>query len=169
MSLHKELLRQAKFLARKEPKKPIQASLRRSISAAYYALFHLLVDEATKLMLAGNVRGPLRDSLARTFQHSTMKETAKAITKNQIPHKLASVLDHQPVQQPLINVATAFVQLQAARHDADYNRAYRFTRREALDLADLAEQAFKDWHMVRGTLSADTFLTGLLVYNRMKG
>ena len=34
MSLHAELLKQAHFLARKEPKKPTQASLRRSVSAS---------------------------------------------------------------------------------------------------------------------------------------
>lgn len=169
MSLHAELLKQAHFLARKEPKKPTQASLRRSVSASYYALFHLLVDEATKLMLAGNVRSPLRDSLARAFRHSAMKHTAVAFARKSISPKLASGLDRQQVQQPLTDVATAFVQLQEARHDADYNRALRFTRREALDLADLAEQAFRDWRQVRGSLQADTFLTGLLVYRHMQG
>lgn len=168
MSLHSELLKQAHFLARKEPKKPTQASLRRSVSASYYALFHLLVDEATRLMLAGNVRGPLRDSLARAFHHSAMKQTAVAFTRRSIPPRLASGPDRE-VPQPLIDVATAFVQLQEARHDADYHRALRFTRREALDLADLAEQAFRDWRQVRGSLQADTFLTGLLAFRQMQG
>ena len=76
MSLHAELLKQAHFLAGKEPEKPIQTSLRRSFSASYYVLFHLLVDDATRLMLAGNVRRPLRDSLARAFRPSAMKQTA---------------------------------------------------------------------------------------------
>ena len=169
MSLHAELLKQAHFLARKEPKKPTQASLRRSVSASYYALFHLLVDDATRLMLAGNVRRPLRDSLARAFRHSAMKQTAVAFTRASIPPRLAAGPDRQPVQQELVDVATAFVQLQEARHDADYNRALRFTRREALDLADLADQAFRDWGRVRGSLQADTFLTGLLAYRQMQG
>lgn len=169
MSLHAELLKQAHFLARKEPRKPTQASLRRSVSASYYALFHLLVDEATRLMLAGSARGPLRDSLARAFRHSGMKKTAIAFAKRQVPPRLASGLGHQQVQQPLSDVATAFVQLQEARHDADYNRALRFTRRETLDLVDLADQAFRDWRHVRGSLPADTFLTGLLAYEQMQG
>jgi len=65
-------------------------------------------------------------------------------------------------------VATAFVQLQETRHDADYNRARRFTRREALDRANLARQAFRDWRQVRDSLQADTFLTGLLAYRHMQ-
>ena len=74
-------------------------------------------------MLAGNVRGPLRESLARAFSHSAMKQTAVAFTRRPIHPRLAFGLDRQKVQQPLIDVATAFVQLQEARHDADYNRA----------------------------------------------
>ena len=80
-----------------------------------------------------------------------------------------SGFNRQAVPQPLIDVASAFVQLQEARHDADYNRTLRFTRREALDLVDLAGQAFRDWDDVRGSLHADTFLTGLLAYRHMQG
>ena len=171
MSLHTELLKQARFLARKEPKKPTQASLRRSVSASYYALFHLLVDDATRLMLSGPGRAPLRDSLARAFDHYTMKQTAAAFTRDrdQIPPKLAVLLNGERVQQPLVIVANAFIELQEARHDADYNRALRFTRQETLDLVDQADQAFRDWSLVRGTLQADTFLTGLLAYRNMRG
>ena len=169
MSLQSELLKQAHFLARKEPKKPTQASLRRSVSASYYALFHLLVDDATKLMLAGNLRRPLRDSLARAFHHSVMKQTAVAFKRESVPPKLASGLAGQQVQQELVGVAAAFVQLQESRHDADYDRARRFTRREALDLVDLATRAFRDWGQVRGSLQADTFLTGLLAFRSMQG
>ena len=171
MSLHSDLLKQAYFLARKEPKKPIQASLRRSVSASYYALFHFLVDEATRLMLmTGNVRAPLRDSLARAFHHSTMKQTAADFAKRKsIPSKLAYGIGHTQVQQPLIDVASAFIQIQAARHNADYNRFIRFTRREVIDIADMTGQAFQDWRQVRGSLSADAFLTGLLVYKQMHG
>lgn len=39
MSLHADLLKQARHLATKERRRPSQASLRRAISAAYYALF----------------------------------------------------------------------------------------------------------------------------------
>ena len=169
MSLHAELLKQARFLARKEPKKPTQASLRRSVSASYYAVFHLLVDDATRLMLAGHGRALLRDSLARAFNHTAMKDAAAAFARNPIPPRLAALLNGEPVQQPLVEVAAAFVELQEARHDADYNRALRFTRQETLDLVEQAEQAFRDWNQVRGSLQADTFLTGLLAYRNMRG
>ena len=167
MSLHSELLKQARFLAKKERKKPTQASLRRSVSASYYALFHFLVDEATRLMLPGK-RGRLRDSLARAFHHSWMKEVAALYANQKIPRKLSSVFNGEPIPTELSNVADAFVTLYQARHDADYNRTRRFTRREAFDQADVTDRAFQDWKNVRGSLHADTFLTGLLAYRNMQ-
>ncbi len=65
VSLHSELLKQARFLARKEPKQPTQDSLRGSVSASWYALFHPLVDESNRLILSGRGRGPLRNGLGR--------------------------------------------------------------------------------------------------------
>jgi len=46
MAFADDLLEQAYHLARRERKNPTQASLRRAVSTAYYALFHLLIDEA---------------------------------------------------------------------------------------------------------------------------
>jgi len=40
------LLEQAHHLAKRERNRPRQASLRRAVSTAYYALFHLLISEA---------------------------------------------------------------------------------------------------------------------------
>jgi hypothetical protein len=52
MSLATDLLEQARHLLRRERRRPRQASLRRAISAAYYALFHLLIEEATGALVA---------------------------------------------------------------------------------------------------------------------
>ena len=46
MPIHAQLLEQAQLLATFEPRRPVQASVRRSISASYYAVFHFLVGEA---------------------------------------------------------------------------------------------------------------------------
>jgi uncharacterized protein (UPF0332 family) len=47
MALAEDLLDQAFLLLNKESKNPKQASLRRVVSTAYYALFHLLIQEAS--------------------------------------------------------------------------------------------------------------------------
>ena len=72
MAFAEDLLKQAFFLLNKEPKTPTQASLRRSVSTAYYALFHLLIHDAS----ANWTRPDTRDYLARAFDHKTMKEAS---------------------------------------------------------------------------------------------
>ena len=48
MSLATDLLDQASILSGLDPMEPKQASLRRAISAAYYSLFHLLIDDGAR-------------------------------------------------------------------------------------------------------------------------
>ena len=98
-----------------------------------------------------------------------MKQVAQQFSKNGVQPKLAPGLNDQPLQPELVRVASALVDLQEARHEADYDPAHRFTRRQALDLVGRAEQAFADWNRVRGSVQADTFLTGLLAYGNMRG
>ena len=68
----------------------------------------------------------------------------------------------------LVNVAATFVDLQQARHEADYNTAGRFSRRKVLDLVDRAEQAFVDWNRVRRSVQADTFPAGMLAFGNVR-
>jgi len=65
MAFGDDLLEQAQHLANRERKEPRQASLRRAVSTAYYALFHLLISEAT----LNWKRAEYRDALARVFEH----------------------------------------------------------------------------------------------------
>ena len=67
------LLEQAQHLANRERKRPRQASLRRAVSTAYYALFHLLVSEA----ILNWKRVDQRHLLARFFEHGKMKSDQK--------------------------------------------------------------------------------------------
>lgn len=77
MSLHDDLLKQAEQLAIADPRKPRQASLRRAVSAAYYALFHKLVDQGTVFLVSRRRRSALRACLARAFAHATMRQVAQ--------------------------------------------------------------------------------------------
>jgi uncharacterized protein (UPF0332 family) len=145
MSLHADLLAQADSLARLETGRPKQASLRRAISAAYYALFHLLVREAAGLFTGDRV---VRSHLSRMYTHTALRGVAESFRDEKLPGK------HQTpvkifVPPELKSVADAFVQLQKARHDADYDLAKTFTRMEALEMVDLARQAFQSWKTVR--------------------
>ena len=169
MSLHSDLLAQARHLAQKEPKRPRQASLRRAVSASYYAVFHMLIDEATRRMISGGGRAGLRRCLARAYTHGNMKKVAQQFAGGGVSSKLRPGLNGQPLQPELVAVAAAFVDLQQARHDADYDLTQRFTRREVLPLVNQADRAFADWRQIRKTVQADTFLAGLLAFGNMRG
>lgn len=173
MSLHSDLLAQARHLARRESKRPRQASLRRSVSASYYAVFHMLIDEATRRMMSGNSRKPLRRCLARGFSHRNMHRVAMQFAGQfaggGVSPKLRPGLNGLPLQPDLVALARTFVDLQQARHEADYDLARRFTRREALNLANRADRAMTAWRGLRKTAQADTFLTGLLAFGNLQG
>jgi hypothetical protein len=78
MAYANELLELAQELANLHPDYPHQPSLRRAVSTAYYALFHLLISEAT----ANWQRPELRAILGRVFDHGPMKQAAdKKVTE----------------------------------------------------------------------------------------
>jgi hypothetical protein len=114
--LHDELLDQARHLATREPKKPRQASLRRAISSAYYALFHLLLYEATHLLFPGTPVG-LRERASRAFSHGEAKSVCAEWAKGNGVDGLTT----DPIENGLQNVAAALVDLQELRHKADYD------------------------------------------------
>ena len=60
-------------------------------------------------------------------------------------------------------VATAFADLQEARHQADYDLSEVLTRVDVLQKLALARQAFADWQAIKGTPNAAVFLAALLL------
>lgn len=77
-----------------------------------------------------------------------------------------SLAAHHPGITPsrdLSQVASTFVDLQQARHDADYDLSLKLNRSEVLLRVREVERAFASWKSVRGTDEAKVFLTSLLV------
>lgn len=169
MSLYGDLLQQARLLATHEPRRPKQSSLRRAISTSYYAFFHLLVHEAVNLLVVGADRKPLRHALSRAFVHTQMKDVAQQFAGSNGPSpKVLPALNGTVLSPELISVAKAFVDVQQARHEADYDVSRDFTRKECLDLVGRVQLAFADWNKVRRTLPADVFLVALLAQKQMQ-
>lgn len=148
MPLAEDLLEQAERLARLERRKPKQASLRRAISTAYYALFHLLVAEAA----ANWKHRPHRAALGRSLDHGKMKT--------------ASLKAARSSNAGLRTVAKSFVELQERRHLADYDSALRLSRSDALRAVRVAEGAFQNWEAVRSQGIAKDYLLAFLIRER---
>jgi len=154
MPFANDLLEQARHLANREPKRPRQASLRRAVSTAYYALFHLL----TRAFVSHWRISRQRAALARGFKHETMKGTCSRMLQPQAFPDPAN-----PNVQRLRNVAQAFKELQQHRHDADYENSKKWTRTEVLSLIELAQTAFDEWQIIADEEIAQDFLLQLLV------
>lgn len=169
MSLHADLLEQARHLATKDPRRPTQASLRRSISASYYALFHCLVDDVTRTLMSRRDRDPLRQSISRAFRHSDMRTLSETIARGNAPRKLADAFSPGPVDPTLKSIAQGFWDLQEARHQADYNTYRSFSRREALYNYQLAKRAIDNWEQIGTTPQADAYRVGLLIIRLIQG
>jgi uncharacterized protein (UPF0332 family) len=156
MAFADDLLEQAQHLAKREPKRPRQASLRRAISTAYYALFHLLITEAVSNWKITAQR-PL---LARIFEHNRMRAASGRVASLPFLDQDPAIVTH------LRNVAAAFNQLYEDRHTADYDNATQWSRTEVLRQIGLVEEAFRSWRAIRDQGIANDFLLSLFVKER---
>ena len=111
MSLHTDLLKQTEFLAKKEPHRPLQASLRHAVSASYFALFHPLIEEGTRLVLSGRKRQSMRDCLDRAFRHAKMKTISRQFSSGGVSAKLGPGFHSKPVQSQPRSIAEIFCEL----------------------------------------------------------
>lgn len=139
----RKLLTIAKLLVGERRKgAPNQASLRRAVSTAYYALFHALVGMATDQLVGPSKRNtPRYTTVYRAFQHRVMREGCEAIDRPTLGAKASRALGVNVVQPDLRQVASAFVTLQQRRHWADYAPTGTLSRSDALDLVGQAELA----------------------------
>lgn len=159
MALPKDLLDQAVRLLSQEKKRPKQASLRRSVSTAYYALFHLLVSESVARMAPTSPKN-IGLQMQRAFEHSTMKRVCKSFSAGSLPDTIQH-LQSGRIEPELRKVAKIFVDLQEERHAADYDLVHTFTKQGATDNIGKATDAFTTWAIIRKFPNATLFLMAL--------
>jgi len=162
MSLAQDLMEQAEDLAKRERTRPRQASLRRAVSASYYALFHLL-NSASAATIAPNVTTEVNFRIRRWFDHGEMKKVCGRFLPAQLSEPLLGLLGTSASPQ-LQRVALAFIQLQDARHSADYDLGWWITRSDAFQYIGLASDAFEAWCEIEDTSEANIFILSLLLW-----
>lgn len=102
-----DLIETARGLTELSRRRPVQANLRRAVSTAYYAMFHCLASSAADLLIGRN-RSPSWHQVYRALEHG--------MARNACQHK--QVLEEFPLE--IQRFARKFVDLQQARHQADY-------------------------------------------------
>lgn len=145
-----ELLDLADHLAGRNqgPGKPRTIYLRRSISTAYYAVFHMLTQH-TAIRLLGPGWTTKHATVARWVTHTDLAALAEAANgrRNQA---LVAALD--PVDGRLADIAQNFLDLQDARHGADYDDFFPVSKATTLSYIDAARSAVES----AKTLHADS-------------
>ncbi len=153
MSFAQDLLEQAEHLIDWSGASPKQASLRRAVSTAYYALFHLLIDEAVNNWGVARHRG----RHARTLDNGAMKRVCDDYVKN-------FYSGGKPGSELLLkDVAETFSELQLKRHIADYDNSYTWTKADSQYWIRRASIAFTYWDTIRTQDEAQDFLLSLFL------
>ena len=163
--LPEHLLEQAKHLVRRERRRPRQASLRRAISTAYYALFHFLIVETVR-QIGPNLSEDNYNRAYRWFDHGAMKRVARAFSEDvvRIPNSKEVLI--QKNDAGLQFIAQHFADLQELRHLADYDPGAIFIRADVLAVTDRVSTAFLVWPTVKNSAEANALLLSFLLWDK---
>jgi hypothetical protein len=119
--------------------------MRRAASLAYYALFHSLSRAAAECLLP-NGKPNEQLHIARLFNHSEMKQACEWVAgrtgEARINQHLRPLVKRLKTTS-IAEVASAFCDLQEARHRADYDHLSPVSRPTAAGSVDDAEQSIK--------------------------
>ena len=133
--------------------------MRRAVTAAYYAVFHLLIFEATEHW----DNSALRTALGRAYDHGLMKTTSKRILdRREFPY----TNENPQVVGDLRDIAQGFIQLQEDRHFADYNLMKLLDPVDALRQVKTAEKILQTLAKIKTEHIFQEYLTLLLVKKR---
>lgn len=114
-----QLLDVARDLANLDARRPRQASLRRAVSTAYYALFHLLIQSAVKAQVGFGptvTHREIGETVTRWFTHARMAEVCGQFAGSSVQGRLGKAMPKGvqgvTVSMALQGVARAFRELQ---------------------------------------------------------
>ena len=136
MGLADEFLDDSKELAALSYANQRPSHMRRAISTAYCAVFHLFVEDFV-------VHWEFEDQrarLGRMFNHGSMRNAAYTPKKKNDP---------TPLEKELIDVITAFGQLQKDRQRADYDSGWKLVETDVRNSVTLAEDVFAKWRKIK--------------------
>jgi hypothetical protein len=126
-----ELLQIAADLAQRESGRPKQSSLRRSVSTAYYALFHALAELCADSM--ATYSGGDWDAYTLVYRSLDHNGAKKIFEKNR---------DGKLLGSDVVELGLIFTQLQAARIKADYVPSpFPFGRSDVSEFIEQARRA----------------------------
>jgi hypothetical protein len=148
-----DLLEDARDLAARGETEKRPSCMRRAVSTAYYAIFHLLVEDFVEHWEFEDQRA----RLARMFDRRKMRDARFSPQDKGNPTR---------TEAALVDVKTAFAQLQKDRNRADYDLAWNIVPTDVANAITLAEDTFAKWHSIRNEDIARHHLLSMFGANR---
>jgi hypothetical protein len=144
---------------------PTTVARRRAVSSAYYALFHGLIADAVRRAIGDDVaRQEDRHTVSRWYSHGDMRTVSQWVVRlargEAVPTGVATLLGDPPPD--LVELARAFIQLQEARHEADYDHAAQVDEDDAWAAIDTARAALARRPLLTGGRPYANYLALLL-------
>jgi hypothetical protein len=145
------------------------ALVRRSISTAYYALFHFLLEEATcRIVGESATLTRRRRVVARAFTHTGMRIALERVQKPVVAVPLQGYFGTPHTPAFARTIAQAFAHAQELRHEADYDLNAALSETDALLLLAEVETAVAEWQAARTNPDRD-FKAALCLLMLLKG
>lgn len=137
-----DLIEIAEFLATRDKLRPREASLRRAISTAYYALFNRLAELCADELVGWTKPWDVFSPIYRSLEHGYALKVLSERTAEK----------SHPLGRDVERLGAMFRELQAAREGADYSRepnpdplevqsGRRFSREQTIELVANAREA----------------------------
>jgi hypothetical protein len=121
---------------------PRQADIRRAISSAYYAVFHLTMTALADEFIGRSQRSSPRYALMyRSIDHRALKELCIEVSRPSPARRYAPYIPENGFGADIEAFASAATELLQKRHAADYDPVPRFVKPEALLAIDTARNA----------------------------
>lgn len=157
------LIEQAEFLRSAKPaSRPRQADLRRAISTAYYAVFHMVLIAAADEFVGKSLREDNRHTLVyRSIDHSNVRRICDEAARQERTAKYRKYLSKSGFEPKIRDFSNTLLRLQSLRHEADYDPSQYFSTVDALFAIYLAESAIKEFSLA-STEGKKLFLALLL-------
>jgi len=136
MALCDDLIEDARHLVQRGSLENRPSCKRRAISTAYYAVFHMIVDDFVE-------HWPFPDQrarLGRMFTHQRMRDTAVKFRDANKP---------TAVEMDLKDIVRALGQLQKDRHRADYDAGWVVVDTDVAQAITSASDIFARWRSIR--------------------
>lgn len=131
-----------------------EVSLRRAISACYYAVFHSITTAGAELFSGPD---PLRNQISRSYDHTALMDAARRVERR------SDVSSSASAEAEMIILARAVIRLQEQRHRADYDLTTTMTWDEADEAFVEAGKALNAVQKLKGQAALAEFLLSPLL------